>query len=142
MIVLETGRNAAIWRVEFSPDGTMLVASYDVAPTVWNIAARQQLNLKTAGTYFWNGTHASFHPSGRWLIGTGIGRGGPLIHDFEKQKNWHEPIEGRIEVARAAFTPDGKTVIYAAERMGRLRGVRVPPVEVQRHARPRLDDAA
>src|SRR5579871_2963376 len=113
MRVLDVGRNAAIWRVEFSPDGTRLVTTNDAAPEVRDIATGEWIQL--TNTYFWNGSHASFHPSGRWLIGTGFGKVGPLIHDFEKQNRWHEPLEYRVRVLRTAFTADGKTVIYTAK---------------------------
>ena len=114
MLVLDTGRNTAVWRVEFAPNGTKLVTSTDAAARVFDVATGQRIEFG-GYTYFWNGTHASFHPSGQFLIGTGIGAGGPLIYDFEKQKNWREPNENVIEVTRAAFTADGKTVVYIAE---------------------------
>jgi hypothetical protein len=115
MRVIDLGRKPAVWRVEFAPDGTMLVASTDVAPRVVNLVTGERVELKW--TYFWNGTHASFHPSGRWLIGTGIGRAGPLIYDFQKAKNFHEPGE-RFEIHQAAFTADGKTVLYHGQLSG------------------------
>lgn len=117
MLVLDVGRNAAVWRVEFAPDGASLVASTDAAPRAFDVATGQRIEFG-GSTYFWNGSHASFHPSGRWLFGTGIGRGGPLIYDFQTRKNWRVPHEERVEVVRAAFTTDGKTVVFAAETEG------------------------
>jgi WD40 repeat protein len=115
MRVFDLGRKPAVWRVEFSPDGTMLVASTDVAPRVFNVATGEHVVL--TNTYFWNGTHASFHPSGRWLIGTGIGRGGPLIHDFQTGESFREDGE-RYEIHQAAFTADGKMVLYSGAPYG------------------------
>jgi len=107
-----SGSSDAIWSVEFSPDGSKVVAAgWDEKVRVWNMASKQLLRVfdAQAGKI----SRVAFSPNGKYLA-AGYANGSALLWEAEtgqlvKTLNGHTDA-----ISSLAFSPDGRTLATAS----------------------------
>ena len=104
----------------FSPDGTQLIVcaeNVEVGP--WDI----QTGLPTSSDVrlaLRPGMRVAFHPSGRWLFGTGNNYG-LVAFDLVERVSHRWPGEPEERAGCARFTPDGTILLHTLYHPGRYR---------------------
>jgi WD40 repeat protein len=99
-------------RVEFSPDGSLLTFCATQCPVGLYSVQKGELAFPGQIKSFRDGTRTYFHPSGKWMIGTGS-YGGLAVWNLETKQTVHEPEAKPVVLTFAQFTPDGKFLLYA-----------------------------
>ena len=114
---VQTGHNAWIHGIAFSPDGTLLAsASADESIRIWEVETGRKLrtfygHLKSVGD-------VAFHPRGKILVSIGLGDGVKLwdVDQGVELVRWHDPSRGGWCLA---LNPAG-TVIAREGAVGNL----------------------
>ena len=96
--------------VEFAPNNTLFVIGASgggVGP--WECQSCQ-LACPEQPPAFRTGTSATFHPHGRWLVGTNCTDG---LAVYNLDTNETLPGPGSHQIVYSRFTPDGKFLVYS-----------------------------